>query len=59
MTHKPSNNPVHVAAAAVFDDAGRVLITLRPDHVHQGGLWEFPGGKIEAGESVSAALARG
>ncbi|MEE8380093.1 MAG: Nudix family hydrolase [Gammaproteobacteria bacterium] len=58
MPHKPSNNPVHVAVAAVFDDAGRVLITLRPDHVHQGGLWEFPGGKIEAGESVSAALAR-
>ena len=58
MTNKPSNNAVHVVAATVFDDSGRVLITRRPDHVHQGGLWEFPGGKVEAGESVSAALAR-
>lgn len=54
----PIENPVHVVAAAVFDGSGRILITRRPDHVHQGGLWEFPGGKIEAGESVSAALAR-
>jgi len=53
-----SEKPVHVAAATVFDDSGRVLITRRPDHVHQGGLWEFPGGKIETGESVSVALAR-
>ena len=58
MTNEPSSNPVHVVAAAVFDDSGRVLITRRPDHVHQGGLWEFPGGKVEAGESVPAALAR-
>jgi 8-oxo-dGTP diphosphatase len=58
MTNKPSNNPVHVATAAVFDESGRVLITRRPDHVHQGGLWEFPGGKVEEGESVSDALAR-
>jgi 8-oxo-dGTP diphosphatase len=53
-----SENPVHVVAAAVFDGSGRILITRRPDHVHQGGLWEFPGGKVESGESVSAALAR-
>jgi len=58
MTNKPSSNPVHVAAAAVFDESGRVLITRRPDHVHQGGLWEFPGGKVEEGESVTDALAR-
>ena len=58
MTNEPSSNPVHVVAAAVFDDSGRVLITRRPDHVHQGGLWEFPGGKVESGESVSDALAR-
>lgn len=49
---------VHVAAAAIFDGQGRVLIARRADHVHQGGLWEFPGGKVEAGESVHAALAR-
>lgn len=49
---------VHVAAAAIFDAAGRVLIARRPNHLHQGGLWEFPGGKVEAGESVSTALLR-
>jgi 8-oxo-dGTP diphosphatase len=37
---------------------GRVLIAKRADHQHQGGLWEFPGGKVEAGESVQAALQR-
>lgn len=49
---------VQVAAAAIFDDEGRVLITRRADDAHQGGLWEFPGGKLEVGESVSEALAR-
>ena len=49
---------VHVAAAAIFDEAGRVLIAHRPQHVHQGGLWEFPGGKVEADESVLEALNR-
>ena len=47
-----------MAAAAIFDESGRVLITHRPAHLHQGGLWEFPGGKLEAGESASEALAR-
>ena len=49
---------VSVAVGVLLDDDGRVLITRRPDHVHQGGLWEFPGGKLEAGESVTEALAR-
>ena len=48
---------VHVAVAVIIRD-GRVLISKRAEHVHQGGLWEFPGGKIEAGESVEAALCR-
>ncbi len=43
---------------AVTDSAGRVLITKRPDHVHQGGLWEFPGGKLEPGESPEQGLTR-
>lgn len=43
---------------AILDSAGRVLVTKRPDHVHQGGLWEFPGGKLEAGESPEQGLAR-
>lgn len=49
---------IHVAAAAIFDAEGRVLITRRADHLHQGGLWEFPGGKLEPGESPLQALAR-
>lgn len=49
---------VHVAAAAIFNPQGQVLITRRAEHQHQGGLWEFPGGKVEAGELVRDALAR-
>jgi 8-oxo-dGTP diphosphatase len=49
---------VHVAAGALRDAVGRILIARRPDNSHQGGLWEFPGGKLEPGESVEAALAR-
>lgn len=48
---------LHVAVAAVFRD-GRVLIARRPEHVHQGGLLEFPGGKVEPGERVQQALVR-
>lgn len=39
-------------------DGKRVLIARRHDQAHQGGLWEFPGGKVEAGESTPEALAR-
>lgn len=49
---------LHVAAGAIVNARGEVLLSLRPEHVHQGGLWEFPGGKVEAGESVRQALAR-
>lgn len=49
---------VHVAVGIVAGADRAVLITRRPDHVHQGGLWEFPGGKVEHGESVIAALGR-
>jgi 8-oxo-dGTP diphosphatase len=49
---------VHVAAALICDDQGRVLIARRPADKHQGGLWEFPGGKVEAGEDVRTALVR-
>ncbi|MDX1755776.1 MAG: Nudix family hydrolase [Marinobacter sp.] len=48
---------VHVAVA-VIRRGERVLIARRPDHVHQGGLLEFPGGKVEPGETVQAALVR-
>ncbi|WP_455230305.1 Nudix family hydrolase [Geopseudomonas aromaticivorans] len=49
---------LHVAAAVIRGADGRVLIARRPEHKHQGGLWEFPGGKVEAGEAVESALAR-
>ncbi len=52
------SNYLHVAAAVIPDHAGNILIARRADHRHQGGLWEFPGGKIEAGEPVEVALAR-
>jgi 8-oxo-dGTP diphosphatase len=51
-------NRIHVAAAVIRGADGRVLIAKRPLDKHQGGLWEFPGGKVEAGERVEAALAR-
>lgn len=53
-----SSERIHVAVGAILNDAGEVLITQRAEHSHQGGLWEFPGGKLEQGESVQAALAR-
>ncbi|NKN32372.1 Nudix family hydrolase [Marichromatium bheemlicum] len=43
---------------AIADPDGRVLISRRPEGVHQGGLWEFPGGKLEADESPTMGLAR-
>lgn len=47
-----------VVAAALIDGQGRVLIAQRPADKSLGGLWEFPGGKLEAGEGPEAALAR-
>lgn len=49
---------LNVAVAAIRDDQNRLLISKRHEHLHQGGLWEFPGGKIEAGETIHQALVR-
>src|SRR5262245_26396291 len=49
---------IHVVAGALFDSAGRVLLAQRPPGVHMAGGWEFPGGKLEAGEERFAGLAR-
>ena len=47
-----------VSAVALVDIDGRILLAQRPSYKSMGGLWEFPGGKIEAGESPEAALIR-
>jgi len=49
---------LQVAVGVVRNTDGQVLISLRDESLHQGGLWEFPGGKIESGESAEEALAR-
>jgi 8-oxo-dGTP diphosphatase len=47
-----------VAAAAMVDNDGRVLVQRRPAGKPMAGLWEFPGGKVEPGEGPEAALIR-
>jgi 8-oxo-dGTP diphosphatase len=48
----------HVAVGIVVDTDQRILISKRPAHKIKGGFWEFPGGKIEDGETPEEALAR-
>jgi 8-oxo-dGTP diphosphatase len=54
----PQDNPLHVAVGVIKDTKGNILISRRHQASHQGGLWEFPGGKVEQGESVQQALIR-
>lgn len=49
---------VLVSAVALIDIEGRVLLAQRPEGKSMAGLWEFPGGKIEPGETPEAALVR-
>lgn len=49
---------LQVAVGVIKNAAGDILISLRDPALHQGGLWEFPGGKIEAGETPRLALSR-
>jgi 8-oxo-dGTP diphosphatase len=49
---------VHVAVGVIIGADGAILIARRPDKTHQGGLWEFPGGKVEQGETLFDALRR-
>lgn len=53
------NNPaIHVAVAVIRGRDGRILLACRPDDKHMGGLWEFPGGKVEPNEDIGQALQR-
>jgi 8-oxo-dGTP diphosphatase len=59
MTQKDvPQQPIIVVAAVIRDGAGKILLTRRPEGSHMGGLWEFPGGKVEAGEAPITALER-
>ncbi|WP_394248901.1 8-oxo-dGTP diphosphatase MutT [Vibrio profundi] len=50
---------IHIVAGIIFNsDKSQVFITKRPDHLHKGGFWEFPGGKVELGETVEQAMIR-
>ena len=54
----PVTKMVLVSAVALIDRDGRVLLAQRPEGKAMAGLWEFPGGKIESGETPEAALIR-
>ena len=58
MTATKAHDLLLVVAAALVDPDGRVLIAQRPDGKCMAGLWEFPGGKVETGETPEAALIR-
>ncbi|MGS0682447.1 8-oxo-dGTP diphosphatase MutT [Shewanella sp. 125m-7] len=49
---------IHVAVGVIQDSTKRILLAKRPEHLHQGGKWEFPGGKVEDAETTSQALIR-
>jgi len=57
VTQEP-RRPVDVAVGVLIDADGRFLLTSRPDGKVYAGHWEFPGGKVEAGESIEQALRR-
>jgi A/G-specific adenine glycosylase len=57
MTSKP-RSPHYTVTAAVIQRDGQVLIAQRPPDGLLGGLWEFPGGKLEPGEQMEACLQR-
>lgn len=50
--------PLHVVAGVIYNSQRDILLARRPAHVHQGGLWEFAGGKCQIGEAALPALVR-
>jgi len=55
---KPQKTSLVVVAAALVDRDGRLLVQQRPEGLSMAGLWEFPGGKLEPGETPEQALIR-
>ncbi len=49
---------IHVAVGIIINPQQQILLAKRHGHLHQGGKWEFPGGKVEADETVTQALIR-
>ena len=49
---------IHVAVGVIINDHNQILLAKRHGHLHQGGKWEFPGGKVESMETISQALIR-
>lgn len=58
MTDHTQLKRVHVAVGVIYGADNRILVTRRAEGQHLGGLWEFPGGKLEPGETVNDALSR-
>lgn len=58
MSGGDERTPVDVAVGVLIDAQGRFLLTSRPEGKVYAGYWEFPGGKLEAGETVEQALRR-
>ncbi|HEV7912168.1 MAG TPA: NUDIX domain-containing protein [Albitalea sp.] len=58
MSAADERTPVDVAVGVLIDPQGRFLLTSRPEGKVYAGYWEFPGGKLEAGETVEQALRR-
>ena len=59
-SEKSTAEPIQVVAGVIYGgyETPGILISRRPAHLHQGGLWEFPGGKIETGETQLQSLSR-
>jgi 8-oxo-dGTP diphosphatase len=58
LNDDPAPRPVDVVAGVIRDKTGRILLARRTEGRDLAGLWEFPGGKIDEGETHTAALAR-